>query len=734
MHSACVEGRADLVRYLLSKDADCYIENTKKENALMCVNNNPALLDIFLRHLLISYINPNARNLPRMTITQEKLTMLEAGLIYNCMWEWKPLHQTTWSVFSNKDSDQLNLSLINPSKLTSDLSFDLDINDQIYTISMMKFLQSGNNTHIHENQAWIRCRGSSYFNFNIVPIWQMMITKHPSITDKKHSMPELNILKIPRVVDMQHYRYQLNSWYYCDSAFAEAIDQAMDQRLRQKTIRMIFLKSDLIVNFETFSFVDQSSTIEGFIRWLPKFVTVDAQTKRMTAVNHFQAATLHKNPVVLTTILLKEAADAHQSRQSTFAVDEEEQLESFDEHDHGIQAEILDDENEEVHQLQPSTQSDGLAEEDSDIEQIDLDEIPDDVRPTTAGTSRQLAMNEITEKQRELEKMQANIKVQQQLVDEAQSKLNAKKTPANDEEKQLDFLLNVLQVEEKPSEELLTSRQECAQLQNRLNLRQIELDGYRKKQNQLEQELKDVRGKLENINRLEKLKTQALSELVLIEYRFVNKDYIPIQQNVLLNHLKSLKYPTKNDQKDSLISVEEINTMKKDRFQEWRVRAYPMHHEEMERIENRVEQLSSITQSQYDYHNRVCKRVVMNLVKKSVKPVEIRMNKSENWQIFADRLIQLINEECEKLCQHFLEHIRQKCKSIAELCIRNASDWEKYLSKETKSFIEKNPVLKSIEGMKQMAFEYFIEDAKSKSMQAIETGKIEKKSIDVRSK
>ena len=734
MHSACVEGRADLVRYLLSKGADCYIENTKKENALMCVHKNPALLDIFFQHLLISYINPTAKNLPQMTISQEKLTMLEADPIYNCIWESKPLHQATWSIFANKESDQLNLSLIHPSKLTSDLSFDLDINEQLYTISMMKFLQSGNNTHINENQAWIRCRGSSYLNFNIVPIWQMMITKHPSITDEKHTMAELNILKIPGVFDLQHFRYQLNSWYYCDPTFTQAIDQAMDQRLRQKTIRMLFLQTDLIVNFETFSFVNQSSTIEGFIRWLPKFVTVDAQTKRITPVNHFQATILHKNPVVLTTILLKEAADAHQSRESTFAVDEEEQLESFDEHDQGIQAEILDNENEPIYQFDPLTQADVLTEEDIDIEGVDPNPIPDDIRPTTAGTSRQLAQNEITEKQREIGKMQADIRLHKQLIDEVQSKLNAKKTPANDEEKQLDFIRDVLKAEAAPSEELLTIRRECAQFQNQLNLRQIEFDEFQRKQAKLEQELKDARGKLDNINRLEKLKAQALTEVVTIEYRFLIKDYIPIQQNVLLNHLKSLKYPTKNEQKDSLISVEEINITKKDRYQEWRVRAYPMHHEEMEKIGNRIEQLSSITQLQYEYHNRVCKRVVKNLVGKSFKPVEIRMNKSENWKIFADRLIQLINEECDKLCQRFLEHIRQKCKSIVDSCIRDALNWNKHLYNDTTSFIEKNPVLQSIEGMKQTAFEYFIEDAKSKSMQSVETGKIEKKSMDVRSK
>ena len=702
----------------------------------MCIHNNPAVVDVFRQHLLISYINPNARDLPRMTISQENVSKNDTHSGRNCIWEYKPLHEKSWTTFSSDEFQQLNVGLIDSSKLTFDMNFDMKINEQIYTISMMKFLKSGNTTHINENQAWIRCRGSSYLNFNLVPIWQIMITKHPSVTDAKHTTAELNILEIPRVFSVQHFPYQLNSWYECDPTFSQSIDQAMDQRLRQKTMRTMLLENELMVNFETFSFANPSSTIEGFIRWLPKFVTVDAKTKRITPVNNFQARTLHTNPVVLTTILLKEAADAHQSRQSTSAVDEDEHLESFDEHEQGTQAEILDNDNADVQQVnQPiGANIPTNDEQDIDIEEIDLSQIMDDIRPTTAGTSRQLAQTEVAETQRHLDKVQAEMKLHEKLLDEAQSKLNVRKSPATDEEKTLAFIRDVLGVESEPSEKLLNSQRECAQLQETLNHRQTELDALRKKKTDLEQELNTARAKLEEVNRLEVLKAQALDGLVTLEYKFLIRDHIPIQQTVLLHYLKSLKYPTKNEQKDNLITIEAISGMTKGIYHVWRLKAYPLHHDEMENIRERLEKLSSITQSQCDYHQRVCKRAVKNLLAQCLKPVEVQLKQPENWQIFVDRLLQLINEECEKLSQRFREYIHQRCKFLVDLCIKNALNWSKQLYNDTTDFIGKNPLLNSIEDMKKVAFENFLEDAKLKSMQSTGQRKIEKRSVDARSK
>lgn len=744
LHNACAEGRSDLVRYLLSKGADCYIENTKKANSIIYINNNPALLDIFRQHLIISYIDPIAKDLPTMTISQEKSNISDLKSPYNCVWEHKPLHEKSWTRFSREEFDQLSISLVDSSKLKFDTTLDMNMEGQMYNISMMKFLKSGNNNHINENQAWIRCRGSSYLNFNIVPIWQIMLVKHLSEIDEKHSVAELNILEIPSIFDVNNFKYQLNSWYYCDAAFSQSIDEAMDRRVRQISLRTMFLEDCITVNLETFSFVNETSTIEGFIRWLPKFVTVDSKTKRITPVNNFQAITLHMSPVVLTTTILKEATDAHRSRQTT-VVDDDELIEPTDDHEQGTQADFIDDENNEnenenVNQFYRSSRTDAQSNKDekSDDEENDTNEITDDIRPSTAGTNRQLVENEVTDKQHDLDIMKAEIKQHEKLFKELQSELNAKKSSSSEAEQKNNFIRTILKAEEEPSEELQASRNECAKLQEQLNRRQIELDNLRNKQNSLEQELKNSRTKLDYINHLEILKKQALNSIVPIEYNLIMKDYTPIQQKVVVDYLKSLKYPNKSELQDDLITIDDLSDPNKDGHHLWRLNAYPMHHDEMENIQKRLERLIYITKSQHEYHDRVSKRVVKQLLSKCIKPVEYYIigpkNAKDNWKIFSDYLIKLIDDEREKLCQIFIERIRKKCKSLVDLCIKNVYNWHKQLYDDTTDFIQKHSVLNTIETMKQKAFEYFVEDAKTKSMQFVGQVKVERKSVDVRSK
>lgn len=711
----------------------------------MTINNNPALLDIFRQHLIISYIDRTAKDLPKMTISQQKEEIIDLKSPYNCVWEHKPLHQKSWIHFSRAEFDQLSDSLVDSSKLKFDITLDMSMEGQMYNISMMKFLKSGNKIHTNENQAWIRCRGSSYLNFNIVPIWQIMLIKHPSDIDEKHSIAELNILGISSIFDAHNFKYQLNSWYYCDGSLSQVIDEAMDRRIRQISIKAMFLEDSITVNLETFSFANETSTIEGFIRWLPKFVTVDSKTKRITPVDNFQAITLHTFPVVLTTAILKEATDARQSRETTI-IDDDENLESTNDHEQGTQADFIDDENNKTDTINefdsPSlTNIESNKDEghdDDDEEENDMNEIIVDIRPTTAGTSRQLAENEVTDKQYNLDIMKAKFKQHQKAVDELQSELNAKKSSSSGEERNNDFIRNILGVDDEPSEALRISRSECSKLQEKLNLGQIELDSLRNKQDNLEQELKNARTKLDNIKRLELLKRQALNDLVSIEYNLIMKDYTPIQQKVVFDYLKSLKYPDKSEVKDNLITIDDISNSNKDGHHLWRLKAYPMHHDAMGKIQERLDKLISITQSQHEYYNRVSKRIVRNLLGKCIKPVEKYIigpkSTKEHWKIYSNHLITLINDEREKLCQIFIERIRKKCKSLVDLCIKNTSNLYQQLYDDTNDFIQQHSVLNSIETMKQNAFEHFVEDAKTKSMHSSEQVKIARKSVDIRSK
>ncbi|CAF4723132.1 unnamed protein product, partial [Rotaria magnacalcarata] len=75
---------------------------------------------------------------------------------------------------------------------------------------MGRFLRSGNSTQVNENQAWIRCRGSSVYNFDIVSIWQIMLTQHVCVVDKEKESPQLKSIDIPAIFNSDQFDYRLN--------------------------------------------------------------------------------------------------------------------------------------------------------------------------------------------------------------------------------------------------------------------------------------------------------------------------------------------------------------------------------------------------------------------------------------------------------------------------------------------------------------------------------------------
>jgi hypothetical protein len=110
------------------------------------------------------------------------------------------------------------------------------------------------------------------------------------------------------LLDEREPEIQLNTWYNCDATSNDQLDEAMNNRRKHTTFSLIDhpIKFDLM----NFTFTNQDQSISGFIRWIPKLVSNNDQSKHhIVPINNFQASS-NVNPVPLTTKHRKEASQS----------------------------------------------------------------------------------------------------------------------------------------------------------------------------------------------------------------------------------------------------------------------------------------------------------------------------------------------------------------------------------------------------------------------------------------
>jgi hypothetical protein len=78
------------------------------------------------------------------------------------------------------------------------------------------------------------------------------------------------------------------------------LDKAINYRQKILSLKFPFINDQFIFNLQTFSFANNEKTILGFIRWIPKIISMEQNTNKMTYLDNFKPM-IGVNPVVMTS-------------------------------------------------------------------------------------------------------------------------------------------------------------------------------------------------------------------------------------------------------------------------------------------------------------------------------------------------------------------------------------------------------------------------------------------------
>jgi hypothetical protein len=300
LHGACYNGHLKIVQYLVENGANYFIKNQALETPLMNIESHDHIRKYFRDYLLLGYLKTTT-GLPDKPISEEIRPLVD------CLWEYRSFKDADWHRFSTDASKTLQQSLIVAPDEQFKHEINLTISDEIYTVSIIQFLRSGQKSDEDKNLAWIRCRGSSILNFDCYSLWQIMFLKHPNA--ETDCSPSLKIFDIPTGDDLP-FKIQLHSWYNCDANTNSRFDHAMNYRQRLINLNLDFIKDkNLSFNLQTFSFSNNENTIIGFIRWIPKLISNNEQDKnKIKNIDNFAPMT-NLNPIPLTTKRLEHVTE-----------------------------------------------------------------------------------------------------------------------------------------------------------------------------------------------------------------------------------------------------------------------------------------------------------------------------------------------------------------------------------------------------------------------------------------
>jgi hypothetical protein len=322
LHAACFGGYLEIVQYLIEHGANYFIRNQAEETPIMNGEHHQHIIKYFQNFLNLGYTK-REHDLPSTPIVEGINQSMK-----DCVWEYKPFSDSTWSVFNIDASKELNESLIVEPGQQFKQEIYITMSSTIYTVSTFRFLRSGRDQDQNEDLAWIRCRGSSILNFDCYAIWQILLIKHPQ--SKSDSETCLEPIDFSTTED-QTFEIQLNSWYNCDAKTNSLLDQAMNNRRSYINLCVDGLSDDVLhFDLMKFSFNNKQSTISGFLRWIPKLVSNNGLNKhQIIHIDNFQTLT-NLEPIPLTTKSLKEVSQAT--------------------HNNPVEQEPIDDENNEEYE------------------------------------------------------------------------------------------------------------------------------------------------------------------------------------------------------------------------------------------------------------------------------------------------------------------------------------------------------------------------------------------------
>jgi hypothetical protein len=320
LHGACFAGHLEVVQSLITHGANYYIKNQGGETPLAHALLHQHIFDYFRELVVLGYSSKSD------ILPEEPIHDNAGSQKPDCVWEYKPFADEKWYNFSLPECETLQQAL----KLQPDKDFHreiyLKVPKGIYGVKLMNFLRSGRDLNYAENLAWVRCRGSSLFNFSCYALWQIFLTKHPDGLED----PIFNAINLPTSYDSR-FEIHLRTWYFCDAQTTQQLEKAMKYRRKISSIKVPWISENALKsNMENFTFIDEQEAITGFLRWVPKMISSNSRHQDEIAGMDEYATMANLNPIPLTTSRLKQVSEV---KDNLSTENEEELAEHMDDED-----------------------------------------------------------------------------------------------------------------------------------------------------------------------------------------------------------------------------------------------------------------------------------------------------------------------------------------------------------------------------------------------------------------
>ncbi|CAF3836482.1 unnamed protein product, partial [Rotaria sp. Silwood1] len=678
LHGACFNGHLRVVEYLIKHGADYFILNQAHETPIENGKQNANIRQFFEGFLILGY-SPMVKALPREPIREKSTTG-----IFDCIWEYKLLSSQEWKEFSIENSNELNQSLLVEPDQEMKREIYLNTDGGVYRVSLIQFQQSGKKRDPKTNLAWVRCRGSSIWNFDCFPLWQLMIIQHTSVPPNNE--PSLKPFDVPATYDSR-FRLRLNCWYNCTEHISAQLDHAINYRQKQICFDADFITTDrLDFNLQEFTFTNKAKTIVGCIRWIPKLISKKQQdSSRMHTIDNFQNLA-NLDPIPFTTRGLKQASqrnDTNSIISDELLIDEnagDPVLQTFLNADEGDEdylegrketTKTSDDEYWSVKDFQKDDDTESVVSDDTRSENLDdyLNE----------ASSRSSAASVIVESislahRQEMDAIKADLNEKDQENRSLQAQLHA----ANEEMQR----------------ELSNNKQKTAE-------QEAAFEKLLKKIAQLNDAQKRVKAEQDETRRIE----QAIKA---IDYKDIEieivQDFFTPKFSLILDNLKKTITKFGNYPIDKILKM---LFEKKGKSYIVTIVGFPEHHETFKTILKRIRHLVRLKQGAIDFHQRKLDRM-KNTIKVNLSKVQ---QKTQYWKEYKKSLVQFINEKSIEYTKMFNDYIGEKMSSLTEQCISNdLTSIKTEIHSQTNNFMRDNNLLfKEIESLKFQALEEFIQ-------------------------
>ncbi|CAF3951467.1 unnamed protein product, partial [Rotaria sp. Silwood1] len=706
LHAACYYGYLDIAKYLVEHGADYYLKNHAGETAISNALEEPLIKEYFENYLILGYFK-EIGPLPIAPI-------IEGGqkLIDDCVWEYKPFQDSKWYSFSANETKLLSKSLRIPPNEEFQLEIHLRVPKGIYGVSIVKFLRSGRNLNFDQNLAWIRCRGSSILNFDCYSLWQIII-------DNNKFSSSMQPLNFPSLSD-QDFTLQENIWYNCPEKINSQINRAINYRQKYLTLKFPFLSDQLKVNLQafTFTFTKNSKTFSGFLRWIPKIVSINEYaTNKITYLDNFQPMTGSK-PILLTS-----------EHQRTLMAMDDSNLENL-----GVHEMIDDVDDENTYSNDYNTPSDGenaynfkAMNEDINFASQAMDEIFN-----TTTSSRTMSLIDSDDSTKYSSKSSP---IEIQTRGSSKKTITADSISASSSASSVDDLTCSKLLEANATIEKLQGDKALLEDEIRkfIESNQIKTKQYTKELSELQTKLKKIEDERKTMEeeqqRLKNEKTRLEQENVRIKQikaEIKTVDYRNVQSEIIDNCLApchSLLIKTLKNI-STIQGVPLVDDPLQLTFEKYQmtytitVTGFPDHHNQFTTILQKIKSATTGIQSAKDYYQRVLKRMIQSLMMTFSKV----QSKLHYWFLFKKIFSNNIQEKSKDYITMFNTFIDQKLRTLGEQCILGTitQPW-KEIRKFTNQFIEDNPFMSEVEGTKHQTLDQFIKE--NISLKKIETNK-----------